>query len=182
MPTKRSSWKELCHLFLPHSPVTRRNLEWGRYSVETCLSCRAADRRSTSKIRSVSKWSFDQFRSAFLSFTFIYCKYYHDPQWRKAGNYGENESWKTAIPYKYVSIFLGVLLCRSSIYIYIMIIYILYYTKSKNKQSLFRFSFVQGTQCLLSMISGLCLSRLQGGPKIHSTLCLFNVAIENQYL
>jgi hypothetical protein len=118
MPTKRSSWKELCHLFLPHSPVTRRNLEWGRYSVETCLSCRAADRRSTSKIRSVSKWSFGQFRSAFLSFTFIYCKYYHDPQWRKAGNYGENESWKTAIPYKYVSIFLGVLLCRSSIYIY----------------------------------------------------------------
>ena len=43
-----------------------------------------------------------------------------------------------------------------------MIIYILYHKNSKNKQSLFRFSFVQGTQCLLSMISGLCLSRLQG--------------------
>ena len=83
-----------------------------------------------------------------------------------------------AILYKYVSIFLGVLY----IYIYYDNLYSILQKFQKQTEFVPVLFRPRNPMFAIHDIRALPQSSPRSGPKIHSTLCLFNVAIENQYL
>ena len=139
------------------------------------MSFKALRREDRGLPEIVSKWSFGQFRSAFLSFTVNTTMIHRYYSW---------ELWGKRIIQQ--PFYTNTSLSFWGFYIYIYIYYDNLYSILQKFQKQTEFVPVlfrpRNPMFAIHDIRALPQSSPRSGPKIHSTLCLFNVAIENQYL